>query len=418
MVNRIPKVLKADRRQLRLVPLDLEAAIPQDDPVRAVWAFVEQIDLSVFYESIQSFEGEAGRAAIDPKILMALWVQATLNGVGSARELERLCRSDLRYQWICGGVVPNHHTLSDFRNLSSDQLSQVLTETTATLLASGLVEMQRVAQDGVRVRASAGASSFRRGHTLRRMLRLASEQVDKLRQEIEQDPAAGKARQKAAAERAASEREKRVRQALEELKEVKSRKRSNNGKKKTPARVSTTDPEARIMKMPDGGYRPAYNIQLVADTASKIVLAVDVTNEGTDLHMMVPLADQVQQRYDRLPADWLADGGYVTIEGIQTMHDRGCQVFAPAKKRRSGRQRNAARPSDPVGVRLWRRRMASAEAKRVYRERAATAELVNAHLRWRGLQNLLVRGVEKIRAVVLLQAITHNFARMRALGFV
>lgn len=418
MVNRIPKVLKADRRQLRLVPLDLEAAIPQDDPVRAVWAFVEQIDLSVFYESIQSFEGEAGRAAIDPKILMALWVQATLNGVGSARELERLCRSDLRYQWICGGVVPNHHTLSDFRNLSSDQLSQVLTETTATLLASGLVEMQRVAQDGVRVRASAGASSFRRGHTLRRMLRLASEQVDKLRQEIEQDPAAGKARQKAAAERAASEREKRVRQALEELKEVKSRKRSNNGKKKTPARVSTTDPEARIMKMPDGGYRPAYNIQLVADTASKIVLAVDVTNEGTDLHMMVPLADQVQQRYDRLPADWLADGGYVTIEGIQSMHDRGCQVFAPAKKRRSGRQRNAARPSDPVGVRLWRRRMASAEAKRVYRERAATAELVNAHLRWRGLQNLLVRGVEKIRAVVLLQAITHNFARMRALGFV
>lgn len=418
MVNRRPKLLTADRRQLRMVPLDLDAAIPQDDQVRAVWAFVEQLDLSVFYDAIESFEGERGRAAIDPKILFALWVHAILDGIGSARELERLCRSDLRYQWICGGVFPNHHTLSDFRNLSADQLSQVLTETTATLLASGLVEMQRVAQDGVRVRASAGASSFRREHRLRRMLRLASEQVEQLRHEIEHDPGAGKARQKAAAERAAAERESRIRQALEELKEAKSRKRSNNGKKKTPPRASTTDPQARVMKMADGGYRPAYNIQLVTDTATKIVVAVDVTNEGTDLRMMVPLADQVQQRYERLPAEWLADGGYVTIDGIQSMHDRGCTVFAPTKKRRSGRRRNAARPNDPAGVKLWRRRMSSAEAKKIYRERAATAELVNAHLRGRGLQHLLVRGVEKIRAVALLQAITHNFARMYALGFV
>lgn len=410
------KVREADRRQLRMLPLDLEAAIPADDQVRAVWAFTERVDLSDYYAAIRSYEGEVGRAAIDPKILFALWVQATLDGVGSARELERLCSTDLRYQWICGGVVPNYHTLSDFRSSSADQLSVVLTNTVTVLLSEGLVEMQRVAHDGMRVRASAGAGSFRRGKRLKEMHAVAKEQVDRLRNEMDQDPSASKTRREAAALRAAESRAKRIARALEQLPEVEKRKKSNNGKKKSEARTSTTDPDARVMKMPDGGYRPAYNVQLVTDTTSKATVAVDVTNEGTDLRTIVPMADQVEERHQCVPGQWLADGGCVSLEAIEAMDQRGCEVFAPPKQRRSGRAATSAVKTDSPALAKWRARMGSDEGKQIYKLRGATAELANAHFRSRGLQQFLVRGLEKVKSVVLLHAVTHNFQRMWALG--
>ena len=414
--SRRVKVREADRRQLRMLPLDLEAAIPADDQVRAVWAFTERVDLSSYYTAIKSYEGEAGRAAIDPKILFALWVQATLDGVGSAREVERLCLTDLRYQWICGGVVPNYHTLSDFRSSSADQLSSVLTDTVTVLLSEGLVEMQRVAHDGMRVRASAGAGSFRRGKRLKEMHAIAKEQVDRLRSEMDQDPSASKTRREAAALRAAESRAKRIERALEQLPEVEKRKKSNNGKKKTEARTSTTDPDARVMKMPDGGFRPAYNVQLVTDTKSKATVAVDVTNEGTDLRTIVPMADQFEERHQCVPGQWLADGGCVSLDAIEAMDQRGCEVLAPPKQRRSGRTATSALKTDSPALAKWRARMASDEGKQIYKQRGATAELANAHFRGRGLQQFLVRGLEKVRSVVLLHAVTHNFQRMWSLG--
>lgn len=411
------KIREADRKQLRMMPVDLEAAVPADDQVRAVWAFAERVDLSLYYAAIRSYEGEVGRAAIDPKILFALWVQATLDGVGSAREVERLCSTDLRYQWICGGVVPNYHTLSDFRSSSADQLSVVLTNTVTVLLSEGLVEMQRVAHDGMRVRASAGASSFRRGKRLKEMHAIAKEQVDRLRNEMNQDASASKNRREAAALRAAESRAKRIESALEQLPEVEKRKKSNNGKKKTEARTSTTDPDARVMKMPDGGYRPAYNVQLVTDTKSKVTVAVDVTNEGTDLRTIVPMADQFEQRHQMVPGQWLADGGCVSLDAIEAMDQRGCEVFAPPKQRRSGRSATAVLKTDSPALATWRTRMASEEGKHIYKQRGATAELANAHFRGRGLQQFLVRGLEKVKSVVLLHAVTHNFQRMWSLVF-
>lgn len=412
-----PKLREPDRQQLRLVSLDLEAAIAADDGVRAVWAFVERIDLAPFYEQIQTAEGEPGRPAIDPRILLALWIQATLDGIGSARELERMCTQHLKYQWICGGVVPNYHTLSDFRSRSEEHLSRVLTETVSLLLNEGLVEMNRVAQDGVRVRASAGGGSFRRKRRLRELRTIAKEQLARLRTELEQDPGAASRREAAAREQAAKSRLKRVERALAQMPEAERRKKSKNGKKKVEARLSTTDPDARVMKMPDNGFRPAYNVQFASDTASKVIVAVDVTNEGTDLQQMEPMVDQVEQRYQRIPGQWLVDGGFILLEAIKRLAAKQCVVYGPPRKPRApGRSATDVRAHDTEPIAAWRLRMASDEGKVIYKQRGATAELVNAHARNRGLYQFLVRGKDRVRSVALLHAVAHNFQRMVSLG--
>lgn len=408
-----PKVKPVNRGQLRFISLDLEVAISENSPVRAVWAFAERVDLSLFYESIRSREGELGRPATDPKLLFALWVMATLDGVGSARELERLCGTDLRYMWLCGEERPNHHTLGDFRNRSGRALDAVLSETVALLMSEGLVEMNRVAQDGVRVRAWAGAGSFRQKRRLRQLLQMAKEQVELLNDERDDDPTASSRRSKYARERAAKDRLKRVERALAQMPEAEERKQSDNGKKKTEPRTSTTDPEARVMKMADGGFRPAYNIQHVTDTLTKIIVGVDVTNDGTDMQQMEPMVDQVDQTYGSLPGEWLADGGYMSLQAIDRLSKRNCRVFGPPRKRKS----TGPKRYDLPGVREWRERMETPEAQAIYKERGATAELVIAHQRNKGLRQLMVCGLERVKAVALLHAIVHNFARMRALGF-
>jgi transposase len=406
------KLRQPDRSQLRLATIDLDRALPADDQVRSVWAFVEGLDLSRFYDRFVTEEGSPGRAAIDPKILLALWTQATLDGVGSARELARLCEYDLRYQWICGGVIPNHHTLSDFRSLSAAAFDQVLTDSVAVMMTEGLVEMNRVAQDGMRIRASAGAASFRRRERLEEMQKIAQEQVEVLRAELEEDGGAGKRRQAAARERAAKDRAERVNRALEEMPKAEERKESNNGKKKTPARVSTTDSEATVMKMANGGFRPAYNVQFATDTVSRCIVGVQLTSEGTDLRMMLPMMDHLENHYDTLPAEWLVDGGYVNLDAIDKAHQDGCLVYAPPKAARGGKyEPTDVRPTDTEAVAEWRKRMKSEDGQRIYKQRGATAELANAHVRNRGLYQFLVRGAERVRSVALLHAIVHNFRR-------
>ena len=410
------RVVEANRAQMRLVTMDLEGMLPENHQARAVWAFVERIDLSAFYSRIAAREGRAGRPAIDPRILLALWIEATLDGIGSAREIERQCQYHLAYQWICGGVNVNYHTLSDFRSESADLLNGVLTQSVAMLMWQGLVEMRRVAQDGMRVRASAGASSFRTRATLGKLTRLAKEQVETLAGEVDADPAASRTREQAARERAVRERAERIERALEAMQEAEKRKRSKNGKKKTEARTSTTDPTARVMKMADGGFRPAYNVHLVTDTDSGVIVAVDVDDRGTDQHAMVPLAKQIAKRFDRSPEEWLADGGCSSLSNIDEMTTRGCTVYAPLRERRSGRDRSEIRPTDSDAVRQWRDRMSSDEGKTIYKERAATAEWVNARYRAQGLMQFLVRGVNKALSVALLHAITNNMSRGLALA--
>ena len=331
------RVVEVNRAQMRMVPMDLESLLPADHPARAVWTFVDRLDLGEFYDRIRSREGRAGRPATDPQIFLALWIYATVDGVGSAREIERLCQYHLAYQWICGGVNVNHHSLSDFRSEATDLLNGLLTQSVTILVSEGLVELRRVAQDGMKVRAWAGASSFRTRAGLNKLQQVAREQVETLAKEIEGDPGAAAKREDAARKNAADDRAERIDRALEEMAEAERRKRSNNGKKKKEARTSTTDPSARVMKMPDGGFRPAYNVHMVSDTVSKVIIAVEVDNVGTDTHAMVPLAEQVEERYAVRPEEWLADGGCNSLKNVDQMDERGTKIFAPLRQRRSGR---------------------------------------------------------------------------------
>ena len=292
-----PRLKRADRRQIVCLPHALDDLLPEDHEARIIWVYVEGLDLRPLHDAILAVEGHAGRSAADRKIFMALWLFATLKGVGSARQLAELCERHVAYRWICGGVSVNHHTLSDFRTAHGELLDRLLTQGVAGLMHEGLVEMERVAQDGMRVRASAGAASFRRRETLQTCLAAAEEQVQRLRVELATDPAAGTQRQKAARQRAARERLERVQKALEHLPELEARKKPKDREK---TRVSTTDAEATVMKMADGGYRPAYNVQLATDTATQIITGVEVVTTG-GRHAGLRPGDGVQRSPTRPP---------------------------------------------------------------------------------------------------------------------
>jgi len=408
-----PRLREANRTQVCLRPVDLESLLPEDHRARIVWAYVEGLDVTPLYERIQAVEGEAGRSATDPKILLALWLYATLETVGAARALNRLCTAHIAYQWLCGGVPMNYHTLADFRTAHGAFLDTLLTQGVAALMAEGLVELERVAQDGVRVRASAGAASFRRRKTLEACLAEAEAQVRTLRAELEADPGATTARQRAARERAARERQARVAQALAHLPALEAKKKPDERPK---ARASTTDPEARVMKMADGGYRPAYNLQFAADTASQVIVGVDATNAGTDHGQLAPMVAQVEERHQQPPAAMLVDGGFATKEDIAAVSDR-TTVYAPVQKPKDPtRDPHAPLPTDTPAVAAWRQRMGTPESQAIYKERAATAECVNAQARNRGLRQLCVRGLAKVRVIALWYALAHNLMRAFALG--
>jgi len=459
-----PRVQSAVRNQVELRACDLDAALPADHQARAVWAFVQSIDLQALYAQIRAVEGSVGRAPIDPAILMSLWLYATLDGVGSARELDRLCDSDDAYRWLCGGVGVNHHTLGDFRVEHPQWLDAQLTRCVAGLLSQGLVSMNRVAHDGMRVRAHAGAASFRRRETLEQLMQDAQAQVQALKLEVGDDPGAGTRRVRAARQRAAIEREQRIEHALKAMQEIdkslssKSKKRQpeatpadttqdetartetalddrpageqtaeeqpkDPGPRKRPKkpkepRVSTTDHEARVMKMADGGFRPAFNAQLAVDTETMIITGVDLINSGSDMNQMLPMHGQHQDRYARVPEQWLTDGGFAKHDHIEQLDARATQVFAPVvAPRDEQRDRHQPLPTDSKALGQWRERMGTDEAKQIYKERAASIECTNAHLRNRGLQRFNVRGLSKARAVLLWHALAHNLKRMMAMNF-
>jgi transposase len=411
----VARVLMPNRTQLELRASDLDALLPEGHRARLVWAWVEQADLGGMYAGIRAVEGGSGRTAIAPEILFALWLYATLEGVGSARALARLTEEHDAYRWICGGVSVNYHTLADFRRAHGETLDALLSDSVAALLSVGALTLKRVAQDGTRVRASAGAASFRRGETRERCLEEARTQVERLKGEIEADPGAPTRRQRAAQERAARERQARVEQALKRLPEMAAIK-AKQGKKRAEARVSTTDAEATVMKMGDGGFRPAYNAQLATDTQTQVIVGVEVATVGTDMAQLSPMVEQVGERYGKHPEEWLVDGGYPAHEQIEQAAEH-TSVYAPVPKPKDpGSDPYVAKDDDSAAVGAWRERMGSNEAKEIYKERAATAECVNALARERGLIRLRVRGKAKVRCVLLLHALAHNLMRTLALA--
>jgi transposase len=411
-----PRLETADRKQVQLRPYDLDAVLPANHRARAFWAVVEKLDLSLFYAVIAARGSEPGRPAIDPKVLVALWLYATSEGVGSARELARLCEAHDAYRWICGGVSVNHHTLSDFRVEHGAALDDLMTQVLAVLMRQGIVKIHRVAQDGMRVRAAAGAASFRREKSLKACLETARQHVERVKREAERSEIGRTARERAAAERAAREREERVARALAEL--PKAREAKHTAEAKEQARVSTTDAEARVMKMGDGGYRPAYNVQVATDTESRVIVGVGVNNAGTDAGNGEPMLADIERRTGEFPKEHLIDGGFVNLESFEKAAARGVTSFAPVPKPRvEGIDPHKPKPGDSEAVAAWRERMGTDAAKEIYKERAATAETVNADLRtWRGLDRFAVRGSAKVSTIVLWSAITYNIMRWIAAG--
>jgi transposase len=411
----VPRVLLPNRLQIELRAVDLESLLPEGHRARLVWAYVEQADLSGIYAGIKALEGGSGRTPIAPEILLALWLYATIEGVGSARAIARLTQAHDAYRWLCGGVQVNHHTLSDFRVDHGETLDRLLTDSVAALLAAKAVKLTRVAQDGMRVRASAGAASFRRRGTLEQHLEDAREQVQALKQQIDADPGALTRKQQAARTRAARERDEKVQKALARLPELAAIK-ERQGKKPEEARASTTDAEATVMKMADGGYRPAYNAQFATDTETQVIVGVEVVTTGSDLAQLEPMVEQVTDHYGQTPAEWLVDGGYPAHEQLDAVAGQ-TTVYAPVPRPRDPTiDPHAAKPTDSPAVAAWRQRMGEDAAKAIYKERAATAECVNALARNRGLQQFRVRGPAKVRCVLLFHALAHNLMRTLALA--
>lgn len=408
-----PRLVVPNRAQMELRSVDLESLLPADHAARAVWEFVESLDVSPLYAAVQSVEGSAGRPAIDPRIYLALWLYATIEGVGSARALERLTRQHDAYRWILGGVSVNHHSLSDFRVQQGEYLDGVLTHSVAVLMEQKLVSLKRVSQDGIRVRANAGAASFRRQASLERCLQEAEEQVEHLRQELEKDPEATNRRQAAARQRAVEDRQRRVKAALDQMADVAAKKPATE---KDKARVSTTDAEARVMKMGDGGFRPSYNGQFAVDTETQIVVGVGLSNSGSDQGQLVPMLEQLKKRYEVIPPESLVDGGFAGLKDIEKASELGTKVYAPvAKPKDKARDPYAPLATDCPVISQWRQRMGTQEAKEIYKQRASSVECVNALARNRGLQRLLVRGLHKVRAILLWFAIAHNLMRTLSL---
>jgi transposase len=421
----------AERRQMEMVVQCPDDLVSAQHPVRMVMGLVETLDLSRFAEPIKAREGVAGRDATDPRLLVGLWLYGCIRGIGSARELARRCEESAAFRWLCGGVTVNHRLLSDFRVDHGAALDELFTQVIASMVDQELVTVRRVSQDGVRVRVSAGAGSFRREERLQKLLEESKQHVEELRRQLENAEVSGglTARQKAARRRAAAEKQQRLEQAMAQLPELQQKqaeaaRQAGQGKRgqqirNRELRVSTSDAETRVMKMPNGGFNPACNVQLATDRESRAIVGVAVSYEGSDsAGLSAPMREQVERRSGGKVEQHLLDGGYLRMADIEQTHEQGVELFVPPKPAREPRRRGhelEPKPGDSEAVLAWKQRMASPEGKQIYRQRAAISETVNADLRsYRGLTQLTVRGIAKVKCVALWCALAYNVMHFAA----
>lgn len=473
-----PRYVEVERRDIVFEQFELDRIIGEEHPARAIWDYVEGLDLTELYDRIGARAHTPGRPPPDPRVILALWLYACVEGVGSARELDRLTTEHHGFRWLRGGVPLNYHLLSDFRWEAAEVADRLLTQSVSSLWSEGLVGLASLTHDGVRVRASAGAGSFRRLETLERALAEVEERIAQLKQEINAAPDASQQRLRAARERAVRERHERVASALEAARALAARQAAKvaakrakgpppddgsagpvdiqkpatatdsqepvetdttkadvtqlpksdaadgmtiqtQARKKEP-RFSTTDIEARVMRMPDGGYRPAYNVQLTGDLDSGLIVGLSVDTTGSDGGLMGPAVADIERRFGFLPQRLLADGGYTALDDIVAVTRKGITVFCPLKPRRNPNNDPAApRYGDPPEIADWRRRMVddAGIGKAGWMRQRGKHERINANLRNRGLQRFNVRGSFKVKAVCLLHALANNITavgRLRA----
>lgn len=463
-VKPVPRLIPVDRNQMRIVPVDVERLIPYDHEARAIWDFVGALDLAPYYKEIGSIEGDAGRPAYDPRVLVSLWLYALSKGIGSAREIARRTEYDPAFQWLTGMEIINYHTLSDFRIDHKEYLDKLFIQALGIMSAEGLVTLERIMHDGTKVKACAGADGFRREERIKRHLKAAEEQIRTLRESPEEEMSL---RQQKAHERAAREKKERMEHALSELAKIRET-------KKEEARVSMTDPDSRIMKQPDGGYAPSYNVQVSSDSASGIIVAQAISQNPEDCKELLPALERIKENAGKTPAQIVADGGYTTRENILAMegkdtefigsfegrsgkrgtdnefhHDRF--VYDPAtdaftcpdgkvlpyrrRDRKVGKanyiyrakradcrscpfkrkccpkakSRSVARTVDHHAVAAFRERMKTEKAKEIYKTRGPIAEFSNAWIKSKiGLKAFHLRGLLKVRIEALWACLTYN----------
>ncbi len=426
------RFIRADRLQTRWDFVDLEALLPSDHRARIVMGFVEGLDLSALYDAIKAREGEPGRPPPDPAVLMALWLYATIEGVGSARQLERLTQSDLSYRWIAGGVPLNYHGLADFRVAHVAVLDRLLTESVTALIKAGVISLAEIVVDGTKVRANASRGSFKSADKLLRIEAAVERRLAELKAEIETDPKASSQRRLAARERAArevKERAERARAALDKVRAEKEKRAKTHSKdeasKKSELSASLSDADARNMHFPDGAVRPAFNAQLAVTPKDGIIVSIEMTDRRNDAGLAVPMVDDIVRRYGKAPENLLVDTHYATRDDIAALASREKDpviVFAPLPTERNDvkpetlTKRVKDRAREPEGVKAWRSRMASAAGQEVYRRRKLI-ERVNGHLKNHGFGFIAVRGLIKAKAVALWHALANNLMaahRLRA----
>jgi transposase len=376
-------------------------ALPADHRARLLWKVVETLDLSAFTASAKAVEGRQGRPLASLRMLLTLWLYAISVGIGSARKIERLTKQDDAFRWIIGDQKVSHSRLSEFRIDYGEALDRLFTDVLAALLHKDLLSLEFVAQDGTRVRASATAPSFRREASLQECREQAALHLKAVL--AEQDAPDATEAEKRARLAAALDYQRRVDEALAMVKTM------HEAGKDDP-RASTTDAEARVMKMADGGYRPAYNIQMATAGSPlggpRTIVGMRVTNVGSDMGSVTPMLEQIEARTGKLPKRLLADANHASHDCIRTCAKRGVEVFIAVPKRSQNPGANADRDEAIVA---WRERMSSPEGKTTYRARASLCELPNAHLKHHcGVGQLLVRGLAKVTCFALLAGLAIN----------
>jgi transposase len=312
-----PRVKPVDRSQLTWRVVDLEHLIEEDHPARAIWALAGELNLAGFYAPIAAVEGVAGRTPWDPRLLVSLWLYAYSRGLGSARELARRCPCDPGFEWLCGMEPINYHTLADFRTAHGPALQELFVQGLGVLSAQGLVSLERVRHDGTKIQAAAGRDSFVREPRLQAHWEAARQQVEPLAQQTSEEPT----RPEAARQRAARARPQRVAQAPEQWEQVRQSKR--DAQEKAQARARITAPEARIMKQPDGGYAPRYNVQISTEASHKVMVGVGLSQNSSDYGELVGGVQRVKDNCQASPAQVVADGGFTSRENLLALAAAG-----------------------------------------------------------------------------------------------
>ena len=427
-----PRLWEPERDAIELRAVSLDSLIGADHPARLIWAYVLRLDLRELEKLIKAREGVPGHPAITPRLLLGLWLYATSEGVVSARLLARLCERDDVYRWFCGGVGVNHRTLGEFRVDHGDLLNRLLAQSVTALAAEGLIDLDMLAQDGVRVRASAGASSFRRRARLEQRIVEVKAILTELAKEVDGDPAENEQRLRKRRAQRAAERLSRLEAAVAKVAEIeaqqpksKSKKsksteskpqatpsdgeppETKDGKRPKEPRASTTDPEARVVKMADGGFRPAYNMQIASVAGEQIAVAVEVSTSSSDRGLARPMIEKIEATYGALPNQHLVDGGYSKNDDIEWAHGVDVAMLCPPIINKHNTDPFAPREDDGPGISAWRKRMQSEAGKATYRLRSIH-ECINARLRQWGLVQLTVRGRAKALVVLTWYALANN----------